>query len=241
LLLARLTPANPPFFDIFGKNKIFLRRQKLRFLLMANGDYGDITWYQQLKDDFDRVIGVDGGTVWAMRMGIVPHRVVGDMDSISPQARDYAASLAAEFTVVPREKDNTDFQLGLELAEEDGAAEIIIWGGTGTRLDHTLSNLFSASSLVLRGIKVCFQSPREDIHLINRRLILSGKVGDTVSLITLGEESRGVTLHGFQYPLTNATLNGRWQHAVSNIITEPQPVVEIGSGVVAVIHYRELP
>ncbi len=213
----------------------------MRCLLMVNGDYGDCAWYRQYKDGFDRVICVDGGTDWARRLGIVPHRVVGDMDSISPEAMDYAASLGAELTVVPREKDNTDFQLGLELAEEDGATEIVVWGGTGSRLDHSLSNLFSATALVLREIKVCFQSPGNDIYLINRHLVLPGKVGDTVSLITMGDESRGVTLHGFQYPLTNATLRGRWQYAVSNVIVEPNPAVEIESGVVAVIHYRELP
>ncbi|MGE5544280.1 MAG: thiamine diphosphokinase, partial [Bacillota bacterium] len=180
----------------------------MRFLLMANGDYGDLSWYLQFKNEFDRVICIDGGTVWAMRMGMVPHRVVGDMDSISREAMDYATSLGAEFTVVPREKDNTDFQLGLELAERDGANSIVVWGGTGSRLDHSLSNLFSATSLILRGIDVCFQSPREDVYLIGRHLVLPGKVGDTVSLITLGDESRGVNLRGFKYPLLNATLDG---------------------------------
>jgi len=213
----------------------------LRFLLMANGDYGDLEWYRQFKDGFERIICIDGGTTWAMRMKLIPHRVVGDMDSISQEAVGYASSLGAEFTVVPREKDDTDFQLGLELAQRDDATGVVVWGGTGSRLDHSLSNLFSATSLVLRGIEVCFQSPREDIYLINRRLVLPGKVGDTVSLITLSDESRGVSLRGFQYPLLNATLNGCWQWAVSNVIAEPNPEVEIGSGVVAVIHYRQLP
>lgn len=213
----------------------------MRFLLMANGDYGDLTWYRKHKDGFDRVICIDGGAIWAMRMGLAPHRVVGDMDSISREAMEYATSLGAEFTVAPRNKDNTDTQLGLELAEQDGATAIVVWGGTGSRLDHSLSNLFSATALVLRGIEVRFESPREDIYLIDRRLVLSGKVGETVSLITMGDESRGVTLRGFHYPLLNATLNGRWQHAVSNVIVEPHPVVEIESGVVAVIHYRKLP
>lgn len=213
----------------------------MRALLMANGDYGDLLWYHSIKDGFDQVICIDGGTVWAQRMGVIPDRVVGDMDSISQEAIDYATSLGAEFTVVAREKDNTDFQLGLELAEMDGATCVVVWGGTGSRLDHSLSNLFSASSLVPRGIEVCFQSPQEDIYLISRHLVLPGKVGDTVSLITLGDESRGVNLKGFQYPLSNATIKGRWQWAVSNVIVEPNPEVEIESGVVAVIHYRQLP
>jgi len=214
----------------------------LRFLLMANGEYGELEWYRPFKDDFDRIICIDGGTDRAMALGITPWRVVGDMDSISEEARAYATSLGAAFTVVPREKDNTDFQLALELAQKAGAGSIVVWGGTGTRLDHSLSNLFSATSLVLQGIEVCFCSPREYVYLVSRHLVLPGKVGDTVSLITVGDEAGGVTLRGFQYPLDNAVLDGRWQCAVSNVIVEPNPEVTVGSGVVAVIHYHgELP
>ncbi len=211
----------------------------MKFLIMANGDYGDLQWYRQFKGNFDQIMCIDGGTARARQLGLVPHRVVGDMDSISRESMDYATLLGAQFTVVPREKDNTDTQLGLELAEQDGASFIVVWGGIGSRMDHTLSNLFSATSLVLRGIKVLFQSPQEDIYLIDRRLNLPGKIGDTVSLITMGDEAQGVTLKGFRYPLLNATLDGRWQHAVSNVIVESNPVVEVENGVVAVIHYRE--
>ncbi len=214
----------------------------MRFLLMANGEYGELSWYRPFKDGFDRIICIDGGTDRAMVLEMIPYRVVGDMDSISEKATAYADSLGAVFTVVPREKDNTDFQLALELAEKDGATSIVVWGGTGTRLDHSLSNLFSATSLVLKGIEVCFRSPREDIYLVNRHLVVPGKIGDTVSLITMGDKAGGVTLRGFQYPLTNAVLDGRWQCAVSNVIVEPNPTVAVGSGVVAVIHFPgELP
>ena len=214
----------------------------MRFLLMANGEYGELEWYRPFKDDFDRIICIDGGTDRAMALGITPWRVVGDMDSISEEARAYATSLGAAFTVVPREKDNTDFQLALELAEQDGATSIVVWGGIGSRLDHSLSNLFSATRLALKGIEVSFRSPREDVYLVNRHLVVPGKTGDTVSLITLGDEAGGVTLRGFQYPLTNAVLDGRWQCAVSNVIVEPDPTVTVGYGVVAVIHFPgELP
>jgi len=213
----------------------------LRILVMTNGEYGDPGWYGPQRESFDRVICVDGGTTWAMRLGMVPDRVVGDLDSISPEALDYAAGHGAEFTVVPREKDNTDTQLALELAERDGATGVVIWGGTGSRLDHSLSNLFSASSLVLKGIAVQFASPREDIYLIDRSLVLPARVGETVSLIALGDEALGVTLSGFKYPLFDARINGRWQHAVSNVVVAENPAVRVASGVLAVIHYRELP
>ena len=159
----------------------------MRFLLMANGEYGELSWYRPFKDGFDRIICIDGGTDQAMAMGMTPWWVVGDMDSISEEATAYAASRGAAFTVVPREKDNTDFQLALELAEKDGATSIIVWGHRYSP-DHSLSNLFSATRLVLQGIEVCFRSPGRCLSGKPPSAV-PGKVGDTVSLITLGDEA----------------------------------------------------
>ncbi len=213
----------------------------MKFLIMANGDYGDVNWYQSQKDDFDQVVLVDGGANQAALIGVVPQWVVGDMDSITPQARDYAVGMKAKFVAVPCEKDETDTQLALAMVAREGAAEVVIWGGTGSRIDHSLSNLFSSTLLVKQGIKVRFESPRETIYVIDGPLKLPGKVGETVSLVSIGGgDAQGVTLWGFKYPLAEATLSCHWQHAISNIITAPDPTIEIKSGIVAVIHYQFL-
>ena len=144
-----------------ARNDINVGGWNLRFLLMANGEYGELSWYRPFKDGFDRIICIDGGTDQAMAMGMTPWWVVGDMDSISEEATAYAASRGAAFTVVPREKDNTDFQLALELAEKDGATSIIVWGAR-TRL-ITVFPTFSAppgwSCKVLRSVS----ASREDV------------------------------------------------------------------------------
>ena len=178
----------------------------MRFLLMANGEYGELSWYRPFKDGFDRIICIDGGTDQAMAMGMTPWWVVGDMDSISEEATAYAASRGAAFTVVPREKDNTDFQLALELAEKDGATSIIVWGGIGTRLDHSLSNLFSATRLVLQGIEVCFRSPRKMLSG-KPPSGCAGKGRDTVSLITLEMRPAGLPC-GISVSAADAVLDG---------------------------------
>ncbi|NPV73969.1 MAG: thiamine diphosphokinase [Pelotomaculum sp.] len=211
----------------------------MRFLIMANGDYGDIDWYRRQVGRFDRIICVDGGAGRAKKMGIVPDWIVGDMDSIAGADRRHMEEAGACFKVFPPEKDFTDTQLALELAEKEGAGEIVVWGGTGSRLDHTLSNLCSASSFALKGIKVIFDSPALTIHLVKDRLVLPGDLGDTVSLIVLGDRATGVSLKGFRYPLEGATLEGNWQWAVSNVITGADPVIQVSSGVLAVFHYKE--
>ena len=42
--------------------------------------------------------------------------------------------------IVPCEKDDTDTGLAIQKAIETGADEILMIGGTGTRLDHVMGN-----------------------------------------------------------------------------------------------------
>ena len=183
------------------------------------------------------MIAADGGADLALRLGIVPNWVVGDMDSLTPAGRVRLESLGAVFYVYPPEKDDTDTQLALRLAQKEGADEIVVWGGAGDRIDHTLSNLFSAAGFVEQGITIRFEHPRVTVYLVCDRLVVPGRVGDTVSLIVLGKEAAGVSLDGFRYPLRDAVLDYRWPYTVSNVIVESDPCVRVASGILAVIHY----
>lgn len=211
----------------------------MNFLIMANGSYGELDWYRN-QPAFDRIICVDGGGKWAVTLGIAPDWVVGDMDSIDPSDLRSLQESGVRTVQFEAEKDYTDTQLALRLAEKEGATSITLWGATGTRLDHTISNLFSAADLVKRGIRVRFDSPGESIDIIKETFVVDGRPGETVSLLVLGAKAI-VTLRGFKYPLHHTELLSEWQWAVSNIIMEDDPTVLLEAGMLAVIHYRRLP
>lgn len=210
----------------------------MKFLVITNGAYGDLNWYRGRAGLYDRIICADGGAKRARELCIVPGWVVGDMDSISKDDRKYMEEAGVCFEVHPPEKDFTDTQIALELAAREGGREIYIWGGTGSRLDHNLSNILSASLFIKRGIDIVFESPDLAVYFVKERLFIPGRPGDTVSLIALGDRVMGVDLQGFKYPLNRATLEGNWQWAVSNVITGANPVVRLDSGILAVFHYK---
>jgi thiamine pyrophosphokinase len=212
----------------------------MAFLVMANGEYGEAAWYIRQANKFERVICADGGGRWARRFGIRPDRVVGDLDSLDQADQKALAAAGVELAVYPPEKDDTDTQLALKIAEREGAREVVIWGGTGSRLDHTLSNLGSAAALTRRGIRVHFESPSMAVYLVAGHLTIPGQLGNTVSLLVIGDRVTGVSLRGFRYPLTGATLQSTWQYAISNVITGLPAEIELVSGVLAVVHYRAL-
>jgi thiamine pyrophosphokinase len=206
---------------------------------MADGDYGEPGWYRERLSNFDRVICADGGSRQAIRLGLVPDWVIGDMDSISQSDHDRLEQAGVEFRVFPAAKDFTDTHLALEMAAAEGAGSATIWGGAGSRLDHTLANLYSAWMYTVKGISIRFESPGLTIYLVKDRLLLHGREGDTVSVLTMGDRAEGVQLRGFRYPLRKAVLNGYPPVGVSNTITRPTSLIQVASGVLAVFHYQD--
>ena len=80
-------------------------------------------------------ICADGGYDHAKKQGIVPDILLGDLDSISERAD-------IKTLVFPTEKNETDSEIALLYAIEKGYKDIVLTGVTGTRLDHTLNNIF---------------------------------------------------------------------------------------------------
>ena len=205
-------------------------------LIMTNGEYRDAGWYEARAKRYRCVICADGGANWAKRFGIVPDLVVGDMDSISGEEYSYLEKKGVEFCPFPPEKDFTDTQLAMEIAAQKGLKDITVWGGTGSRLDHTLANILCAVFFVKNGMNIRFESPSVTIYFVTESLLLPGDIGDTVSVLALGERAEGVSLTGFQYPLNEVILEANQPIGVSNIIKDPGPLIRVSSGVLAVFH-----
>jgi thiamine pyrophosphokinase len=87
----------------------------------------------------------DGGADTVLALGLEPVAVIGDMDSLSPEA---AATFAGRLHRVA-EQDTTDFDKALTRID---AALVIALGFAGGRLDHELAALHS---LVLRAGRAC--------------------------------------------------------------------------------------
>jgi len=211
----------------------------MKILIMTNGEYGRLEWYTGKEKDFDQLICVDGGAGGARKLGIIPDLLAGDMDSIAEDDLKYMEQQGVQITRFSSQKDHTDTQISLQLADQLGADEITVWGGIGSRLDHTLSNLYSAAYFALRGKVVRFDSPDLAIYLVKDVLRLSGEVGNTVSVLALGDRAEGITLEGFQYPLTDIKVDSMWQIGVSNVVKSKPQVVRVTSGILAVFYYRE--
>ncbi len=180
----------------------------------------------------DLRIAADSGYLNALALGEKVSILLGDFDSLKitniPEE--------TERLQVPAEKDFTDTQLAVDTALKKGATEIIIIGGLDGRLDHTLSNLAILEDLNNKRIPAHITDGKNRVRYINSTSTLLAKSGFRyLSLLTLSEKAKSVSIEGCKYPLKNATLNRDFQYAVSNEIVGNCALVSVRKGGIYIV------
>lgn len=190
-------------------------------------------------NDGDIIIAADSGYRNAALMDIRPNILLGDFDSLPREELNDAAD-GTEVMTVPAEKDFTDTQMAIKVALERGASEIILIGGLGGRLDHTLSNIAILRSLHTSGIRAVITDGRNRVrYMKNDSIILLRSGFKYFSLIALSDRVKGVSLEGCKYPLKNATITANDQYAVSNEIDGNCAFISLKKGEVLIIESND--
>lgn len=206
----------------------------MKTLILTNGAYGDYSFCKNI-DAYDYIICADGGMKHCRNLNLIPHLIVGDFDSTNPIDLVYFETLEVPIERFSTHKDETDTQLALQYAIEKGADEVVIWGGIGTRLDHTLGNVQLLYSALKQGVKVTLMNDQNTVALIEDAIELKGKEGQLVSLIPFSEKVEGITTEGLAYSLTEATLKVGSPIGVSNYMTRTTAKVTVKSGFLLVM------
>ena len=185
----------------------------------------------------DLCIAADSGFHNAQKCGDRVDLLVGDLDSIG----SYKLDKITEMIQVPAEKDDTDTQLAVKVALERGAKQLVIIGGLGGRLDHTLSNLSVLPELWKVRIHAHATDGYNRIRYINSTSTLIPRSGfKYLSIIALTEKLKGVSIEGCKYPLKNATLfRANQSLSVSNEILENCALISIRKGEAFIIESRD--
>jgi thiamine pyrophosphokinase len=190
---------------------------------------GDV-WTEHIRElpkEDDLILAADAGLLTARRLGLTPQILLGDFDSLGdPDVPD-----GTELIRVPAEKNDTDTQLAVRVAIERGAKEIVIVGGLGGRVDHTLSSLAILEDLNGRHVPARMTDGKNRVQFIrNSGALIAKSKFRFLSLIAADPVVKGVTVEGCKYPLKNAKLSRLNQYAVSNEITGNCALVEIRRG-----------
>jgi thiamine pyrophosphokinase len=205
----------------------------MRAIIFANGEFNDPPGVRGLLRPDDLVIAADGGTRHALAVGVSPHIVIGDLDSLSPDAQAQVRTAGARVVRFSPRKDETDLELALLHAARAGATEIVVLAALGGRLDQTIANLLLLTLPELREIDVRIVEGPQTAFLIpagDDRALIEGQPGDTVSLIPLKGDAVGVTTVGLEWALHDDVLHFGPARGVSNVLKARQAQVRLRQG-----------
>ena len=200
----------------------------MKAVLFAGAAITDYSFCEKYLQNADCIICCDGGMHHAKALGITPE-VLEEYRNMGISIRQF-----------PTHKNETDMQLGMLLALELGATELVLIGGIGDRFDHTLANAHLLLYLLKKGVRGILVNEKNRVELIDKEVTLYGKAGDLVSTIPLSMLVEGVTLEGLEYPLVDydLALDDKLV-AVSNVMTGTEAKVKIRKGYLFVMQTRD--
>ena len=205
-------------------------------LIVANGPTPPLDQLRREAENADLVIAADGGTAHILAAKLFPDVVIGDLDSVPREALDALRDAEVEVLKFPARKNETDLELAVAEATRRGATSITIMAAVGGRLDQTLGNVFLLALPQFGGIPIRIVTEREEVFLVRNQALIHGAVGDTVSLIPLTPQVRGVTTRGLEYPLEDAVLRFGPTLGISNKLYHDEAMVALREGLLLVVH-----
>lgn len=181
----------------------------------------------------DLVIAADGGYRYLQGLGITPHVLLGDFDSLG----EPPALPGVELIRHPVRKDDTDTGLALSVGWERGYRDFALYGCGGGRIDHLLANFQSMGRYAGMGAAVQLVDSGYTAYAVSggRLTLPPAERGTLVSVFCHGSCARGVTLRGLSYPLEDGELTCDWPLGVSNAYEAEQPTVEVKDGTLLVV------
>ncbi len=180
------------------------------YIVGAGELFGDIS-----PKEGDLILAADGGADHLLSLGVAPHVVIGDMDSL--------VTLPASVDSVryPIRKDYTDTYLAYQFGKQKGYKKFLIYGGTGGREDHTFANYCLLIDAKMQGDDVILMGENIRTYAIgNEKKIIRGNPGATVSVFAFGAEARGVSIRGLTYEAENIILSPEFPLGVSNSFSD---------------------
>ena len=208
-------------------------------LIVAGGEV-DREALRQAASRARWILAADGGAAHLRAIGVMPHRVIGDLDSMDSETFAWLEQIGAPIERHPVDKDATDLELALEYARQLRGA-IRVFGGWGSRLDQTVASLLLLAHPRWAGWDIRFVGGGREAFVLRGEGWIEGQPGDRGSLIPVTGDAEGVTLEGLFYPLQEGVLPFGSTLGISNRMIAPRARIRVRRGLLLVIHERGEP
>ncbi len=208
-----------------------------RVVIVTNGKLDESLVGEIKKSDL--VIGVDWAAYWLIEQKIIPDLAIGDFDSTDGAEMTVIKNNCKNIKVFEAKKDFTDTELAVLETIKLKPKEIVIYGATGTRMDHTLANIFLLEKFWGKSIFASIKDINNEIYLVNDKLTLKAeKLFPFVSVLPV-TDSVVISLKGFAYDIDHKTITRGEAIGVSNEIVGESGEVTVHQGKVVMVRSRD--
>jgi len=209
----------------------------MRAIIFANGQMKNLSPTVIPIQAEDLIIAADGGLRFCTMHDIVPHLIVGDLDSVDHTQLKDIKKQGCEIIQYPVDKDATDLELSITAALNRGAQEILILSALGGRWDMTFSNILLMASDLVDGVHVRLLDGTQEIFCIKgaAKVMLIDRDGANLSLLPLSPSVNGITLKGMKYPLKNESLCLGTSRGLSNIVLNSRATILVDQGILLAV------
>lgn len=208
-----------------------------RLVIVANGNLDKMFLSEIRKADY--IIGVDRGTYWLIVNGIIPDIAIGDFDSVNANELQVIKKKVKRVEEYPKEKDATDLEFAIDHAISLHPKEVIIYGASGGRLDHTLAAVQLVMKFLAEQIQAVIRDQQNEIFLVSKRQSIPRLIKyKYLSVLPLGKQVI-VSLRGFKYEVSKRTIIQGSTLGISNEITSESGIIEAHNGIAVVIYSRD--
>ncbi|MCI5728368.1 MAG: thiamine diphosphokinase [Clostridia bacterium] len=196
---------------------------------------GDSRLLLQAAERGDFLICADGGLDTARRLGVTPHLILGDFDSLQGEIPD-----GEDVIRLPVEKDDTDMLHAVKVGLQHGYRSFLLLGGLGgERPDHSMANFCVLRYLAEHGAQGVLTDGRTAVrYFLPGTHGLEGKKGELVSVFPFGCLSCTVSYTGLYYETHHTVLTLADAMGVSNCMTGERASITVHEGQALVFTQR---
>jgi thiamine pyrophosphokinase len=169
---------------------MIVKLDEYRSVLCLHGTLPDYKFFQKIRLP---IVAADGAANYLAPMGIIPHMIIGDLDSVRQDL------LVDGKFIKLMDQNSSDFEKALNYLEDNNLLPAIILGMNGGYMDHILNNvnIFARTNSVFLGENIMGLMLR-GTHVFNL------EIGTKLSLF--GIPKCRITTKGLKWNLSMAEL-----------------------------------
>ncbi|MEQ6375281.1 thiamine diphosphokinase [Bacillaceae bacterium S4-13-56] len=212
-----------------------------RVAIVGGAPKDNIPSLKKFEKNVDYWIGADGGAVTITQQNVPLDLAIGDFDSVSQVEKNYIEENAKDLKSYPKEKNETDLELAIYYALSKKPTEVLLFGVTGGRFDHTMINVQMLYTFVQKGIQASIYDSQNKItcHLPGKYEVFYEEEYPILSFLPLSETVMNLSLEGFYYPLESATVHWGLSRTISNELIEEKGTFSFSNGILLLVKSRD--